>query len=69
MRHMGRLLVGLARYAEAEQHLLAAQATSGRAPNGDGERTTRIVKLLIDLYEAWGRPDKAAKWRRKLPPG
>jgi len=22
---------------------------------------------LIDLYEAWGKPEKAAEWRAKLP--
>ncbi len=23
--------------------------------------------LLVDLYDAWDKPDKAAEWRAKLP--
>ena len=25
------------------------------------------AKKLIDLYDAWGKPVKAAQWRAKLP--
>ncbi len=25
------------------------------------------LEALIDLYDAWGKPDKAAEWRAKLP--
>ena len=25
------------------------------------------MKDLIDLYEAWGKPEKAKEWRAKLP--
>jgi len=25
------------------------------------------VPRLIDLYEAWNKPEKAEKWRAKLP--
>jgi hypothetical protein len=25
------------------------------------------VNYLIDLYEAWGKPEKAEEWRAKLP--
>jgi hypothetical protein len=25
------------------------------------------MKNLIDLYEAWGKPEKAKEWRAKLP--
>jgi hypothetical protein len=28
----------------------------------------RARKWLVDLYEAWGKPKKAAEWRAK-PPG
>ncbi len=27
----------------------------------------RIVGYLADLYDAWGKPEKAAEWRAKLP--
>jgi hypothetical protein len=26
------------------------------------------MKEIVQLYEAWGKPDKAAEWRAKLPP-
>ena len=28
--------------------------------------TQESVKTLIDLYEAWGKPGEAQKWRSKL---
>ena len=29
--------------------------------------TLESLKNLIDLYEAWGKPEKAEEWRAKLP--
>jgi hypothetical protein len=29
--------------------------------------TNKIVNNLIELYEAWGKPEQAEKWRAKLP--
>jgi len=26
-----------------------------------------FLNNLIDLYEAWGKPEKADEWRAKLP--
>ncbi len=25
------------------------------------------MNVVVDLYDAWGKPDKAAEWRAKLP--
>ena len=36
------------------------------ALSSDHEQTIRVVGYLIDLYDAWGKPDKAAEWRAKL---
>jgi hypothetical protein len=30
-------------------------------------KTIESIKNLIDLYEAWNKPDKAVEWRAKLP--
>ncbi len=30
-------------------------------------RTQKAIKRVADLYDAWGKPDKAAEWRAKLP--
>ncbi len=29
-------------------------------------QTKRVVGYLADLYDAWGKPEKAAEWRAKL---
>jgi len=29
--------------------------------------TIESLNNLIDLYEAWGKPEKAKEWRAKLP--
>jgi hypothetical protein len=29
--------------------------------------TVITIDSLIELYEAWGKPDKAEQWRAKLP--
>jgi len=28
---------------------------------------TGVAENLIELYEAWGKPEKAEEWRAKLP--
>jgi len=56
-----------ARYDEAEELLL--EAVEGRHLKlGDTHpRTLESWQNLIDLYEAWGKPEKAKEWRAKLP--
>jgi len=29
--------------------------------------TVESINNLIELYEAWGKPEEAVKWRAKLP--
>ena len=55
------------RYQEAESALLPAHAdlSAGLGPMHD--ETITAVRVLVDLYDAWGKPDKAAEWRAKLP--
>jgi hypothetical protein len=31
------------------------------------QQKKEFINNLIDLYEAWGKPEKAEKWRTKLP--
>jgi serine/threonine protein kinase/tetratricopeptide (TPR) repeat protein len=68
---LGAALAGRQKYTEAEPPLLAgyeglkARADSIRAP----ERTpllTGALERLVQLYDAWGKPDEAAKWRKEL---
>jgi len=56
-----------ARYDEAEPLLLEA-VTGRRLKLGDEHpHTLESLNNLIELYEAWGKPEKANEWRAKLP--
>jgi len=62
----GACLVKLNRYGLAEEQFLAALPVL-RASFGDGhDRTQQTFRLLVDLYEAWGKPDKADQYRALL---
>ena len=72
MNLLGASLLGQREYAEAEPLLI-------RGYEGLKSRETRLfplvqktvpeaAALLAQLYEAWGKPEKAAEWRAKLPP-
>jgi len=63
-RHMvARTLVKLERFAEAEPIALDVQERALRVAGADSEHATMARKLLADLYDAWGRPAEAEKWR------
>jgi tetratricopeptide (TPR) repeat protein len=69
---LGGSLAGQKKYAEAEPHILsgyggmierqaAIPLESRRALSEAGER-------IMQLYENWKKPEKAAAWRQKLQP-
>ena len=62
----GASLRGLRRYDEAEPHLLAAEKILLEAPSCPRRHYRQVVEQLVKLYEAWGKPDQAAPWRKKL---
>ncbi len=62
----GRTLVKLERYEDAEPALNEAYTLLDAGEGSDSEGTTLVVEALIDLYDAWGKPEKAAEWRAKL---
>ncbi len=66
---LGKGLTGLERHEEAEQHLLAAYRTRSAAAGDDDGDVRRYLEWLAELYEAWGKPDKARECRaRELTP-
>ncbi len=65
-RH-GRALAALARFDNAESALLEAHGILQTALGDEREQTKRVVGYLADLYDAWGKSEKAAEWRAKLP--
>jgi eukaryotic-like serine/threonine-protein kinase len=64
---LGEALVGLSKYAEAEPLLLEGFDGMKKTHWSDHANwLPTIVQRLVQLYEAWGKPDEAAKWRRVL---
>jgi serine/threonine protein kinase/Tfp pilus assembly protein PilF len=62
----GALLSALGRPAEAEVDLLEAYEILTAVVGADHYRSQKTVQALVDLYEAWGKPDKAQEWRAKI---
>ena len=62
---VGRTQVG--RYEEAEPHLVGALETLTSRFGSEDDRTRSALRRLIMLYEAWGKPEKAAEYRAMLP--
>jgi hypothetical protein len=65
---LGECLTAERRYAEAEALLLRSRSSleSSRGSSGD-PRVVQATERLVTLYDAWGKPAKAAEWRAKLP--
>ena len=60
---LGACLTAERRFPEAEALLLQARAGLESSRGHDHERTVEARQRLVALYEAWGRPDRAAAWR------
>jgi tetratricopeptide (TPR) repeat protein len=65
---LGAALAGQRRYAEAEPLLVAACEGLARTslPVRYRNRLSEAVDRLVHLYDAWGKPNEAANWRKKL---
>jgi tetratricopeptide (TPR) repeat protein len=69
---LGGSLAGQAKYAEAEPLLLNGYqgmvARKDRIAVPDWYLLDRALEWLVKLYEAWGKPEKAAKFRNASNP-
>jgi len=69
---LGASLAGQKKYAEAEPLLLEAYRGlaewKDRTPVPDQDEIGRVVEWIVQLYQDWGKPEKAAEWRLKLQP-
>ncbi len=63
----GHCLLMLNQFEEAESRLLESHEVLTAALGADHEITSDPVKSLVNLYEAWNKPEEAARWRAKLP--
>ena len=63
----GKTLTELQHYQDAETRLLEGHefVLAGLGPNH--WRTINQIESLAILYDAWDKPEQAAKWREKLP--
>jgi non-specific serine/threonine protein kinase/serine/threonine-protein kinase len=66
LRKYGRLLIARRQYAAAEQVLLDAEQALGAAVGPDHAQTKKAVGNLVELYDSWGKPADADRWRRRL---
>ncbi len=49
---------------EAESLLIESYPDIVADRGSDHRRTREAIARIIDLYEAWGRPESAAQWRQ-----
>ncbi len=65
---LGELALNAGRYEEAEGRLLESHPILEKAFGPEDEkRTVKARGMLVSLYEAWGKPDKADQWRSSEP--
>src|SRR5262249_41302651 len=70
MSLLGGALLAQQKYADAEPLLVQgyegmARRTAG-APTHFKAAPAEALGRLVQLYDAWGKPDEAAKWRKEL---
>ena len=62
----GICLIKLWKFAEAEKQLLIALPTLRDTAGDKDKMTPRAIRRLVELYQEWGKPDQAAKYRSLL---
>jgi serine/threonine protein kinase len=67
---LGRALLGQQKYVEAAPLLTQGyeglKQRAAQIPPPAKIRVTETLECLVQLYEAWGKPDEAKKWRAEL---
>jgi len=63
---LGGCLARLGRYGEAEKLLVKSYSLLKKQFGASHRRTVAALKRIIELYEAWGKPDKAEEYRALL---
>ena len=70
MSQLGAALLGQKKYAEAEPLLLQGyeglKAREAKIPAPRKDSLAESAAWIVKLYEAWGKTDKAAEWRKTL---
>ncbi len=64
---LGRALVMQQRFEEAEPLLTQSCDQVLASPYVAPERRVESIDAVAEMYDAWGKPHKAAEWRARLP--
>jgi serine/threonine protein kinase/Tfp pilus assembly protein PilF len=56
------------RYADAEKLLIDTINSRSKILGETHPKTLESIQALIELYNSWGKPEKAWQWEDKLPP-
>jgi uncharacterized protein (DUF2384 family) len=66
------VLMAQRRFAEAERHLLSGYAEMVRCqrpvPPGEESPLARADRVIAQLYQRWGKPEKARAWADRPEP-
>ena len=62
----GAILTDLMRHEEAERQLLKGYQAITDSLGPRDQRTRGAIQKLVDLYTAWGKPEKAEEYRKRL---
>jgi serine/threonine protein kinase/tetratricopeptide (TPR) repeat protein len=67
---LGASLLNQKKYGEAERLLLQGyegmKVREAQIPPMAKKRPVEAAERIVKLYEAWGKPEKAAEWRKRL---
>ena len=63
---LGSVLTALGQYEEAEIHLTDAYAFYNSGAPGPPRRKETALEALVDLYSAWGKPEKGVVYQAEL---
>ena len=64
---LGGCLSAQGRYAEAEPLLLGSYPAFASTQGVPPQRAREALDRIVALYQAWGKPEKAAQWRAQRP--
>jgi len=64
----GACLTQLKKYDSAEVQLLAALPILDYSLGPKDRATQQVIRNLVELYESWGKPEKASAWNARLSP-
>jgi hypothetical protein len=64
---LGCAMASGGRYAEAEPYMLSFAAALDEKIGAEGD-PREAAQRIADMYAAWGKPDRAAEWRKRAGP-